>query len=267
MIRHLLSVGGFTLLSRVTGFLSVAMQSAIMGAGVVSDAFFIAQRLPNSFRSIFGEGAFNAAYVPSYARVLETEGESEAQRFSSQILTLLLLSQLVLLAIAWTFMPQVVALLAPGFSDEPQKFEAAVTLSRITFPYLLFISLVSLQGGVLNSVDRFAAVAATRAQLGLDGSAFTRYVHWLGGLLHGDLDLSYTYRVPVRSLIAERIGLSLPLAAYALVLAILIALPVALIAVALAFDFLNGLHDAANSIATRCSVTRLRSTRAAGAVR
>jgi putative peptidoglycan lipid II flippase len=79
MIRSLLSVGGFTLLSRVTGFLSLAMQSAIMGAGAVSDAFFIAQRLPNSFRSIFGEGAFNAAYIPCYAKSLEQEGAESAE--------------------------------------------------------------------------------------------------------------------------------------------------------------------------------------------
>ena len=81
MIRNLLSVGGFTLLSRVAGFLTTAVQSAVMGAGEVSDAFFIAQRLPNSFRSIFGEGAFNAAYIPCYSQALEQEGADSAQEF------------------------------------------------------------------------------------------------------------------------------------------------------------------------------------------
>ncbi|MCX7899748.1 MAG: lipid II flippase MurJ, partial [Methylocystis sp.] len=90
MIRNLLSVGGFTLLSRLTGFLSLAMQSAIMGAGVVSDAFFIAQRLPNSFRAIFGEGAFNAAFVPSYSMAIEKEGDAAAEEFAGQVYTLLL---------------------------------------------------------------------------------------------------------------------------------------------------------------------------------
>ena len=126
MFKNLASVAGLTLLSRITGFFRDVFLGAVLGAGLLADAFYVAFRLPNHFRAIFGEGAFNAAYVPSYARVLETQGESEAQRFSSQILTLLLLSQLVLLAVAWAFMPQVVALLAPGFSDELQKFEAAV---------------------------------------------------------------------------------------------------------------------------------------------
>ena len=85
MIRNLLSVGGFTLLSRVTGFLSLAMQSAIMGAGAVSDAFFIAQRLPNSFRAIFGEGAFNAAFVPSYSMAIEQKGDAAAEEFAGEV--------------------------------------------------------------------------------------------------------------------------------------------------------------------------------------
>ena len=102
MIRNLLSVGGFTLLSRVTGFLSLAMQSAIMGAGAVSDAFFIAQRLPNSFRAIFGEGAFNAAFVPSYSMAIEQKGDAAAEEFAGEVYTLLLASQIILLAIVWT---------------------------------------------------------------------------------------------------------------------------------------------------------------------
>ena len=90
MYKHLLSVGGFTLLSRLTGFLRDVMLGAVLGAGWLADAFYIAFRLPNHFRAIFGEGAFNAAYVPSYSRVLETEGPSQAKHFSSQIFTLLL---------------------------------------------------------------------------------------------------------------------------------------------------------------------------------
>lgn len=159
MIRHLLSVGGFTLLSRITGFLSLAMQSAIMGAGLVSDAFFIAQRLPNSFRSIFGEGAFNAAFVPSYAMELEKEGEEPAEEFAGQVYAILLASQIVLLILVWLFTPQFVELLAPGLHDRPGKFELAVNLTRITFPYLLFITLFTLHMGVLNAHGRFALAA------------------------------------------------------------------------------------------------------------
>ena len=159
MIRHLLSVGGFTLLSRVTGFLSVAMQSAIMGAGVVSDAFFIAQRLPNSFRAIFGEGAFNAAFVPSYSMAIEQEGDEEAEELACEIYTLLLVSQIVILLLVWAFTPQFVSLLAPGLGDRPEKFALAVSLTRITFPYLFFMTLFALHMGALNAHGRFALPA------------------------------------------------------------------------------------------------------------
>lgn len=159
MIRNLLSVGGFTLLSRVTGFLSLAMQSAIMGAGAVSDAFFIAQRLPNSFRAIFGEGAFNAAFVPSYSMAIEQKGDAAAEEFAGEVYTLLLASQIILLAIVWTLTPQFVSLLAPGLDDRPEKFALAVNLTRITFPYLLFITLFVLHMGALNARGRFALPA------------------------------------------------------------------------------------------------------------
>ena len=159
MIRNFLSVGGFTLLSRVTGFLSLAMQSAIMGAGVVSDAFFIAQRLPNSFRAIFGEGAFNAAYVPSYSKTLEQEGGVAAKDFSSQVFTLLLASQIALLLLVWAFTPQFVALVAPGLGDRPEKMALAVTMTRIVFPYLLCMTLFTLHQGTLNAHGRFAMAA------------------------------------------------------------------------------------------------------------
>jgi len=159
MIRNFLSVGGFTLLSRFTGFLSLAMQSAIMGAGAVSDAFFIAQRLPNSFRSIFGEGAFNAAYVPSYSKTLEREGPVAARDFSSQVFTLLLASQIALLFVVWVFTPAFVRLLAPGLDDRPEKFELAVTMTRIIFPYLLCVTLFTLHQGTLNANGRFAMAA------------------------------------------------------------------------------------------------------------
>jgi putative peptidoglycan lipid II flippase len=159
MIRNLLSVAGFTLLSRITGFLSLVVQSAIMGAGVVSDAFFIAQRLPNSFRSIFGEGAFNAAYVPCYSKALAQPDPDAARNFSSQVFTLLLISQIVLLLIVWAFTPQFVALIAPGLDDRPDKFAMAVTMTRITFPYLLCMTLFTLHQGTLNAHGYFALAA------------------------------------------------------------------------------------------------------------
>jgi putative peptidoglycan lipid II flippase len=159
MIRNLLSVAGFTLLSRITGFMSLAMQSAIMGAGVVSDAFFIAQRLPNSFRNIFGEGAFNAAYIPCYSKALAQPDPNSARNFASQVFTLLLISQIALLALVWAFTPQFVSLLAPGLDDRPEKLAMAVTMTRITFPYLLCMTLFTLHQGTLNAHGYFALPA------------------------------------------------------------------------------------------------------------
>lgn len=167
MIRNLLSVGGFTLLSRLTGFVRDIVMGAALGAGVTADAFVVAFRLPNHFRAIFGEGAFNAAFVPSYARVLETEGAPRARAFSSAIYSLLILMQLALLALALVFAPQLVEALAPGFRADPEKFALAVSLTRITFPYLLFVTLVTLHAGALNATGRFAAAAFAPVLLNL----------------------------------------------------------------------------------------------------
>ena len=160
MIGRILTVGGYTLVSRLTGFLRDIMLAAIIGAGPVADAFFVAFRLPNHFRAIFAEGAFNAAFIPAYARVRTQGGPEAAKLFGDRIFTLLLATQVVLLALALIFTPQAIDLLAPGFSREPQQFALAVSLTRITFPYLLLITLVTLWGGILNALNRFAAAAA-----------------------------------------------------------------------------------------------------------
>jgi putative peptidoglycan lipid II flippase len=160
MFRKILSVGGWTLVSRVTGFIRDIVIAAILGIGPVADAFVVALRIPNHFRAIFGEGAFNNAFVPTYAQTLEAEGAPEARSFASRITTLMLVVQVAILVAALVAMPLVVTLLAPGFSDDPAKFDLAVTLTRITFPYLLFVTLVTVISGVLNAHDRFAAAAA-----------------------------------------------------------------------------------------------------------
>jgi putative peptidoglycan lipid II flippase len=160
MIERILTVGGFTLLSRVTGFIRDIILAAVLGAGPVADAFFVALRLPNHFRAIFAEGAFNAAFVPAYARIREQGGSARAGLFADRIFTLLLASQIVLLAIALAFTPAVIDLLAPGFANDPGRYGLAVELTRITFPYLLLVTLVTLYGGILNSLQRFAAAAA-----------------------------------------------------------------------------------------------------------
>src|SRR5438270_2402861 len=160
MLGRIFTVGGYTLLSRLTGFARDIMLAAILGAGPVADAFFVALRLPNHFRAIFAEGAFNAAWVPAYAHVHGERGEGAARLFADRIFTLLLASQVVLLIVAWLFMPQAMSLLAPGFSEDAEQRKLAIELTRITFPYLLLITLVTLYGGMLNVMQRFASAAA-----------------------------------------------------------------------------------------------------------
>ena len=160
MFGRIFTVGGYTLLSRLTGFARDVMLAAILGAGPMADAFFVALRLPNHFRAIFAEGAFNAAFVPAYAHVHGERGETSAKLFADRIFTLLFFSQLVLLIVAWLFMPQAMSILAPGFTDDAEQRRLAIELTRITFPYLLLITLVTLYGGMLNVMHRFASAAA-----------------------------------------------------------------------------------------------------------
>jgi putative peptidoglycan lipid II flippase len=167
MIDRILTVGGFTLLSRVTGFARDIILAAVLGAGPAADAFFVALRLPNHFRAIFAEGAFNAAFVPAYAQIREKGGAERAALLADRVFTLLLVSQLVLLGVALAFMPAVIDILAPGFADDPERYALAVDLTRITFPYLLLITLVTLFGGILNALQRFAAAAAAPILLNL----------------------------------------------------------------------------------------------------
>lgn len=166
MLGRIFTVGGYTLLSRVTGFARDIMLAAILGAGPIADAFFVALRLPNHFRAIFAEGAFSAAFVPAYTH-LHNRDALAARLFADRIFTLLLSVQAGLLVVAWLFMPQVIALLAPGFTSDPARAELAISLTRITFPYLLLITLVTLYGGMLNAMHRFASPAAAPIFLNL----------------------------------------------------------------------------------------------------
>src|SRR5262244_335107 len=167
MLGRIFTVGGYTLLSRLTGFARDIMLAAILGAGPVADAFFVAFRLPNHFRAIFAEGAFNAAFVPAYAHVHGEKGEVSAKLFADRIFTLLFLSQVILLVVAWLFMPQAMSILAPGFTEDAEQRRLAIELTRITFPYLLLITLVTLYGGMLNVMQRFASAAAAPILLNL----------------------------------------------------------------------------------------------------
>jgi len=165
--RAVASIGGFTLLSRAAGCVRDMVIAAIMGTGPVADAFFIAFKLPNFFRRLFAEGAFNQAFVPLFAGALHEGGKEAALRFAREAQAALLTLLLPLSALMIVFMPYVVAALAPGIYDDPATYDLAIALSRIAFPYLLFISLVSLQAGVLNSLERFGHAAATPILLNL----------------------------------------------------------------------------------------------------
>jgi putative peptidoglycan lipid II flippase len=167
LIRSFATVSSYTMLSRVLGFVRDVMIAAILGAGPLADAFFVAFKLPNFLRRLFAEGAFNAGFVPLFAGTLEAEGKAAARAFAEQAQAILLAILVPLVIAAIAAMPWVIAVMAPGFEYGGERYQSAVDLSRITFVYILFISLVALQGGVLNSLGRFAAAAASPVVLNL----------------------------------------------------------------------------------------------------
>ena len=150
----------FTLISRLTGYLRDILIAIFLGAGPIADAFFVAFRLPNTFRRLFSEGTFNAAFVPSYSSELNKSKKS-AKLFANNIFNILFLSLLAIVFIIEIFMPLFVALIAPGFTEDSEKLEIAINLTRITFPFLLFVSLSSFFSAILNSHNKFAAASAT----------------------------------------------------------------------------------------------------------
>jgi len=159
--RAIATIGGWTVLSRVTGLAREMLVARYLGAGMVADAFFVAFRFPNLFRSLFAEGAFNPAFVPLFAGKLEQGGRQAAHDFAQDCLSVLTWTVLAFVAVMEIVMPWAMDVLAPGFGDMAGKLELATALSRITFPYLLLISMVSLQSGVLNALGHFAAAAGT----------------------------------------------------------------------------------------------------------
>ncbi|MBX3499644.1 MAG: murein biosynthesis integral membrane protein MurJ [Alphaproteobacteria bacterium] len=163
--RAIAVVGGFTMLSRLLGFARDMAMSRILGAGPVADAFFIAFKLPNFFRRLFAEGAFASAFVPLFAAERARSGIEEAAAFAREAQAALLAVLLPFTALAIIAMPVVVALIAPGLRSSPQTIAWAIDFGRIAFPYLVFISLVSLYGGALNGLERFGHAAATQMLL------------------------------------------------------------------------------------------------------
>ncbi len=167
LLRSIATVGGITMISRVLGFVRDILIAAALGAGMVADVFFVAFKLPNLFRRLFAEGAFSAAFVPIFTERLTSDGRDAARVFSEQAMAVLVVALLVFIVVMEASMPVVMMGFAPGFVAIPEKFDLLILLTRITFPYLLFISLVSLMAGVLNALGRFAAAAATPILLNL----------------------------------------------------------------------------------------------------
>ena len=156
----------YTLISRVSGYFRDILIAIFLGSGPIADAFFVAFRIPNTFRRIFGEGSFNAAFVPSYAKEL-TKSKKNSEKFANKVFSLLTFSLLGLVIIVELFMPLFVSLIAPGFKSDPEKFILATDLTRITFPFILFISLASFFSAILNSHNKFAAASAAPIILNL----------------------------------------------------------------------------------------------------
>ena len=165
MIKKILNVGGMTLGSRVLGLVRDILMAATLGAGLAADAFFIAFKLPNFFRRLFAEGAFSAGFIPLFSRRLgqnkDGHGQHRALKFASNVLSIFLPTLFVVLILFEIFMPAVMGVLTGGFSgSSAEKFELVVTLGRLTFPYLMLISLVTLFAGVLNGLGRFSMAAS-----------------------------------------------------------------------------------------------------------
>ena len=148
----------FTMISRLLGYVRDILIAVFLGAGPLADAFFVAFRIPNTFRRLFSEGTFNAAFVPSYSSLLNNKKES--QKFANNIFNLLIVGLFFLVLIIEILMPLFVFLIAPGFDGDYQKMELAITLTRITFPFLMFVSLASFFSAILNSYNKFAIASA-----------------------------------------------------------------------------------------------------------
>jgi len=218
LYRGFAAVASITLLSRVLGFVRDVLIAAVLGTSAVADAFFVAFRVPNMFRRLFAEGAFDAAFIPLFAKRLHAEGPPAAQAFAGQALAGLTLVLVVFTVLAEIAMPWLMLLLAPGFASDAAKFDLAVMLARIALPYLVFMSLVALYSGVLNAFGRFAIAALAPTLLNvvliivlLALVAFRSGQTTAGIALAWAITASGVLQVIVVSLAAARIGMRVPI--------------------------------------------------------
>lgn len=167
LLRALATVSSMTLVSRILGFVRDVLIARLFGAGIATDAFFVAFRIPNLLRRLFAEGAFSQAFVPVLSEYRARRGDAETKLLVDRTATLLTVALFVVSALGVAGAPIVIYVSAPGFAATPEKFDLTVAMLRVTFPYILFISLVSLAGGVLNTWSRFAIPALTPTLLNL----------------------------------------------------------------------------------------------------
>src|SRR5881394_4647744 len=209
LLRTLATVSSLTMVSRVLGFVRDFFIARVFGAGLATDAFFVAFRIPNLLRRLFAEGAFSQAFVPILAEVRGRETPEATRALVDSVSTALFLALLVTAALGMALAPLVVYVSAPGFAAEPGKFDLTVAMLRITFPYIVCISLVALAAGILNTWSRFAVPAVTPVLLNVSfiaGAAFLAdrfdppvlvlaWAVFAGGVLQLALQVPYLYRM------------------------------------------------------------------------
>ncbi|HPF47178.1 MAG TPA: murein biosynthesis integral membrane protein MurJ [Emcibacteraceae bacterium] len=218
MLKATVIFGSFTMISRVLGFVRDIFMAAVLGAGTVSDCFVVAFKLPNFFRRLFAEGAFSASFVPIFSVTLEKGGKEQALRFAEEAFACLAITLLLFVGLMELFTPALIYVMANGFTDNAAKFDLAVTLTRFTFPFILFVSLVSLLAGILNSLGKFAETAATPIILNL--CMISALVFWsnsmetpahtlaIGVSVAGFIQILFLYRATVKA--GYRIRLIMP---------------------------------------------------------
>ncbi len=190
LIKSTSTFSFFTLISRILGYFRDLLIAIYLGSGPIADAFFVAFRIPNTFRRLFSEGTFNAAFVPSYSSELAS-GKERAKKFANKIFNFLIIGLLLIVLVIEIFMPSFVFIIAPGFSDNSDKFDLTISLTRITFPFLLFVSLSSFFSAILNSHNKFAVAAAAPIVLNI----FLIFILIFQSYLNDDLVIYLSYAV------------------------------------------------------------------------
>ena len=196
LIKSTGTFGFYTIISRILGYLRDILIAIFLGTGFLADAFFVAFRIPNTFRRLFAEGTFNAAFVPSYTKEM-IKGKSKSIKFAGEIFNILFLGLLFLILLIEIFMPLFVSIIAPGFVEDDKKIQLAINLTRITFPFLMFVSLSSFFSAILNSHNKFAAASSAPIILNL----ILIGILFFGNSLGDDLIYYLSYGVSIGGLL------------------------------------------------------------------